>query len=233
MLIAHPIPGKGKSSMLCAAFIDGAPKSAKGHVFYGTLGEPLRIYRQALLKGEPCWLIDNSYFDSVRGQQFRVTLNTLQVMGARNRESDGKRFDALGLEIKVGTPEPPGFSVVVCRQSEAFMRDIACDPYWIEKALETLDPIRTRERPWLRDKAAQQSTLVEDLRGAAGLLTHSSAAAVTALLECVPIITSEMSAVHGCNLDLGTRRHFMNVLADNQFTLNELKDGTAWRLLNR
>ena len=231
MLIAHPIPGKGKSSMLCAAFIDGAPRSAAGHVFYGTLGEPLRIYRQALLKGEPCWLIDNSYFDSVRGQQFRVTLNTLQVMGARNRESDGKRFDALGLAIKDWNPTPGG-PLVVCHQSEAFMRDIACDPFWVHRKIaDTLGTVPLRQRPWLRDKMVQQSTLVEDLRGAAGLLTHSSAAAVSALLEGVPAITHYSSAVFGCGAS--ERLHFMNVLADRQFTLNELKDGTAWRLLNR
>lgn len=230
MLIAHPIPGKGKSSMLCAAFIDGAPRSATGHVFYGTLGEPLRIYRQALLKGEPCWLIDNSYFDSVRGQQFRVTLNTLQVMGARHRESDGKRFAALSIEIKRPQRAANGH-VVVCHQSPEFMRDIACDPFWVQRQLDMLAPLSVKQRPWLRDKAAQQATLVDDLRSANLLLTHSSAAAVTALLEGVPAHTHYSSAVFDCPLN--DRQHFMNVLADNQFTLDELKDGTAWRLLNR
>ena len=230
MLIAHPIPGKGKSSMLCAAFIDGAPRSATGHVFYGTLGEPLKVYRKALLKGEPCWLIDGSYFDSVRGRQFRVTLNTLQVLGARNRESGGKRFGALGLEIKRPQRAANGHTVV-CHQSPEFMRDIACDPFWVQRHLDFLAPLRTVQRPWVRDKAAQQATLVDDLQGASMLLTHSSAAAVTALLEGVPIIVSKMSAVAGCGMH--DRRHFMNVLADNQFTIDELKDGTAWRLLNR
>lgn len=229
MLTAVPIPGKRKSSDLCAAFIAGAPKTAKGFVFYGTLAEPLRIYRQAQRDGTPCWLIDNSYFDSVRGQQFRVTLNTLQVIGAHNRESDGKRFDALGLEIKRPQRAANGHTVV-CHQSPEFMRDIACDPFWVQRHTDDLDtPLR--QRPWLRDKAAQQATLVNDLRNATLLITHSSAAAVTALLEGVPAVTSEMSAVHDCCED--ERRHFMNVLADNQFDISELKDGTAWRLLNR
>ena len=230
MLTAVPVPGKRKSSDLCNAFIAGAPKSAKGFVFYGTLAEPLRIYRQALRDGTPCWLIDNSYFDSVRGQQFRVTLNTLQVLDARKRTSDGKRFDALGLEIKRPQRAANGH-VVVCHQSPEFMRDIACDPFWVQRHLDFLAPLRVKQRPWVRDKAAQQATLVDDLRGASELITHSSAAAVTALLEGVPIVVSKMSAVSGCGMHAS--RHFMNVLADNQFTLDELKDGTAWRLLNR
>lgn len=230
MLTAVPLPGKGKSSMLCAAFIDGAPKSAKGFVFYGTLGKPLEVYRRAMLESVPCWLIDNSYFDAVRGQQFRVTLNGLQVLGARNRKSDGKRFDALGLEIKRPQRAANGHTVV-CHQSEAFMRDIACDPFWVQRHLDFMRPLRTVQRPWARDKAAQQVTLVDDLQGASALLTHSSAAAVTALLEGVPTCASTMSAAHGCTLN--DRQHFMNVLADNQFDLKELKDGTAWQLLNR
>lgn len=230
MLTAVPVPGKRKSSDLCNAFIAGAPKSAKGFVFYGTLAEPLRIYRQAIRDNVPCWLIDNSYFDNVRGQQFRVTLNTLQVMGARNRESDGKRFAALSIEIKRPQRAANGHTVV-CYQSPEFMRDIVCDPFWVQRQLDALAPLNVMQRPWLRDKAAQQSTLVEDLRGAAALLTHSSAAAVTALLEGVPVITHYSSAVYGAGVS--DRRHFMNVLADNCFTLNELKDGTAWRLLNR
>jgi len=230
MLTAVPIPGKRKSSDLCNAFIAGAPKTAKGRVFYGTLAGPLQVYRQSLREGIPCWLIDGSYFDSVRGQQFRVTLNTLQVLGARNRESDGKRFDALGLEIKRPQRAANGHTVV-CHQSPEFMRDIACDPFWVQRHLDFLAPLRTVQRPWLRDKAAQQATLHADLQGASLLLTHSSAAAVTALLEGVPVATSEMSAVSGCRLE--DRLHFMNVLADNQFEISELKDGTAWRLLNR
>ena len=37
-LTLWPVPGKAKSKLICNAFAAGAPKSAKGSVFFGTEG---------------------------------------------------------------------------------------------------------------------------------------------------------------------------------------------------
>jgi hypothetical protein len=75
------------------------------------------------------------------------------------------------------------------------------------------------------------------------VVTWSSASAITALLEGVPAI-SESGAANAITGDLTAenvanprrpsiedRAAFAGVLADNEFTLDEYRDGTAWRWL--
>ena len=236
-LIAHPFALKEKSRNLCNAFLAGAPEDAYGHVFFGVNETNFDAWRRVLLRKEPYWYIDNSYFDSVRGQQFRITRNAIQLPNALIHQSDGKRFEALGLEIKPWQPKPDGWWLVI-EQSPAFMERIAGDKRWLEKTAAGLDPSRRiKVRRWKSDKPALQSTLVDDLAQAWMLITHSSAAAVTAALAGVPAEVSNMSALYAmvCSTvpAVDQRRHYMNVLADNQFTTQEMEDGTAWRMLNR
>jgi hypothetical protein len=94
-----------------------------------------------------------------------------------------------------------------------------------------------RVRTWQRDKLLQQAGLPSALDGAYTVLTHSSAAAVTATLLGIPAVVSPMSALH--NMRWSTDPHhdqrlrYMQVLADNQWTLDEIREGRAWRWLNR
>lgn len=226
-LIAHPVAGKAKAQAICASFIAGAPKNAKGHVFYGVNETNVAVWDSIRLSREDWWYIDNSYFDSVRGQQFRITKNRVQV-GVHDRASDGARFAALGLTTKPWQENRDGH-VVVIEQSPSFMRTVAKAPDWFHTTLLNLDRERLVVRGWHGDKAKQQATLVADLRGAASLVTHSSSAAVTALLEGVLAFTEPMSAV---NNYMG-RLHTLQVLADNQFTIDEMQSGVAWQWLNK
>lgn len=226
MLTIHPKPGKAKSRMLCEAFTRGAPPHAVGGVFFG-LEEPMASAWRALRsQGIDCYAIDNAYFDATRGQRFRVAKNRMQVR-AVDHTSNGRRFAALGIEVRPWQRNPDGH-VVLVEQSPAFMRDVAEDPQWFAKAL--LLPGAVRVRPWSANKPHLAATLADDLRGAGLLHTHSSAAAVEALIAGVPVLVSPMSAVYDWTSD--NRLQLLNVLADHEFTLDELQDGTAWRRLN-
>lgn len=231
-LIACPVKGKQKSVDLCNAFIAGAPKHAVGRVFYGVNETNAQEWRHAQKASAPWYYIDNSYFDSVRGVQFRVTRNALQV-DAMAHWSDGKRFDALGLKIKPIQNNPNGHFVVI-EQSPSFMRTMTDEPDWFAAnvAWAKSSGRDVIDRRWDNDKLALQKTLVQDLQGAHRLLTHSSAAAITALLEGVPAIVSSASAVARVRLStdnsVDDRRRAFNVLADHQFTINEMKEGMAW-----
>jgi hypothetical protein len=227
-LIACPVHGKQKSADICAAFIAGAPRSVFGFVFFGVDESNMRNWRIARDSGEPWWYLDNSYFDCVRGKQFRATKNDLQFRGARHTQSTGDRFDALGLRVQPWHNNPEGHWLV-CPQSDWFMRHLSGAPDWFSWVKPIEGEIRVR--PWLRDKLKRQATLVEDLKGARCLITHSSAAAVGALLEGIPIHVSDASAVSRVGFE-SDRLPVMQALADNQFTLKEMKDGTAWRMLN-
>ena len=228
-LIACPVKGKQKSADICAAFVAGAPRSTFGFVFYGVDDSNLRDWRIARNSGEPWWYIDNSYFDKVRGKQFRVTRDALQLRNARYVISTGDRFDRLELRVQPWQHNPAGHWLV-CPQSDSFMHTIAQAPDWFKQVTPAEGEVRVR--PWLRDKLKRQATLVEDLQGARCLITHTSAAAVGALLEGIPAFVSEQSAVSG--VKFGSDRYpVFHALADAQFTLNEMKQGLAWAMLNR
>jgi hypothetical protein len=245
-LTLHPVAGKLKSVVICDAFAAGAPKNAEGDVFFGVNDSNVAAYRRALREGHDWYYIDNAYIDKWRGTYFRVTKNALQV-DIRDKASDGKRFAALGVPIK-DWRKTPGARILLCAQSESFMRTavVGYRGTWVDNVLTQLEsfphhyPIRVR--PWSPDKIKVSIALLDELPELHLLVTHSSAAAITALLEGVPAI-SEAGAAHHLTGKLtresvenppqpAGREHFAAVLADNQFTLAEFKKGLAWRHLN-
>lgn len=229
-LTACPVVGKTKSSELCNAFVTGAPKTAVGCVFYGVNDTNHAQWKKAQRLGVPCWYIDNAYFDSTRHQQFRVTRDAFQIQ-ARSHWSDGKRFDALGMEIKPVQRNVDGHWVLI-EQSPSFMKTVGA-PDWFHKTLLWAEGTgrKVKVRRWSREKMKLQATLPQDLEGAWGLITHTSAAAVTAALEGIPCIVEKEHALAGVlmsNDNSDARRLAFGVLADYQFSMLELKDGTAW-----
>lgn len=237
MLVAHPVPGKPKAAALCAAFVAGAPKSATGHVFFGVKDTNAAAWKKVLASGEDYYFIDNSYFDAVRGGavadggQYRVTRNAIQLRDARQRRSDGKRWAALGIEIQPWEDRIRGYWLAI-EQSDVFMKYSVQEPRWYFKTIHNLratgEPVKVR--PWNPSKVQIQKTLAADLVGARALVTHSSAAAVTAALAGVPFIVSPESAMYG--VEPGERFHVMRVLADSQFTIDELRSGLAWAMIH-
>ena len=228
-LIPCPVPGKAKSRDLIAAFIAGAPKSARGYVFAGMMPGNVALWRSARVHPDGYWSIDNSSFDRARGLKFRITRNRMQHPG--RGVSDCKRFLAMGYEIQPWV-ERDG-PVVYVEQSAAFMDIVADDPKW-------LDIARGRNahphilRRWTSSKLEAASTLHKDLAVASRLVTHSSAAAVEAVLVGVPFTVSPMSSAWVFNdLPRLDRTQWAGVLADNEFTIEEMKSGEAWAWLNR
>jgi hypothetical protein len=229
---ACPVANKQKAVDICNAFVEGAPRDAVGDVFYGVDKSNVKLWRKSKL-----WFyLDNSAFDAVRGQQYRIAKNRVQVDPA-NQTSDGHRFANLGIEIKPMHAEPGEFWLAV-EQSPSFMQYVANDLGWLERRIALLMPNDTVHiRSWGRDKLMQQKGLPSALDGAYTVLTHSSAAAVTAALLGVPCKVSPMSALYtmrwSTDPDHDQRLRYMQVLADNQWTLDEIREGRAWRWLNR
>lgn len=233
-LVAHPVPGKAKSKMLCDAFIAGAPKTAKGDVFYGVKAGNHAAWREAQAGVRDWYFIDNSYFDTVRGTQFRVTKNRLQHTGWDD-ETTGERFAKLGLEIQPWQWNHDGHIVIV-EQSPDHMNFVLTPKQreTYNRGVGLFERMRDRKlvhRAWSADKPAIQQTLARDLEGCWILYTHTSAAAVTATLAGIRTGTAPENAAWGVGYH-DKREQWAGVLADNQFTIDELKDGTAWRKLN-
>lgn len=224
MLKAVPVAGKQKSADICQAFIDGAPRSAKGFVFYGVNDSNVREWRSIVRSGADWFYIDNSFYDCVRGVQFRVAKNRVQV-NPSHRTTDGARFAALGLPVLPMRDDRLHLPALMVEQSPDFMRNVAQHPNWLA-GYRGRDSIL---RPWRRDKKAAGLSLAGDLARCGHVITHSSAAAVEALLRGLPITVSPMSACYGWE----DREHLFGVLADAQFNLTEMRKGLAWEMLNR
>lgn len=234
MVRMHPVIGKQKAINICRAFAEGAPKGADCDVFYGVNESNVKQWHEALRRGTAVY-VDNSFFDAVRGQQYRVAKNRVQIDPC-GHTSDGKRFEALGLTIKPWKPFDPTWLAV--EQSPSFMRCVAGDPHWFVRAVDDVPPGHSLKlRPWSSDKLKQAATLAADLAQVSHLITHSSAAAVEAVMAGVQALVSPMSALahmicgHGTSAHLDQRRQFLSVLADNMWTLDEIREGKAWARL--
>lgn len=192
--------------------------------FYGVRPGWRHLWEQAQREGRDWYYLDNSLFDVVREQQFRVAKNAIQPSGAG--ESDGRRFAALGIEVKPMRPLGSGTHVVIAAQSPEFMSCVAGDPGWLERVTLAMRARFGAAHVIVRTKP-EARPLIDDLKGARMLVTWSSAAAVTALLEGVRV----GCAPQCCATHADDRERWAGVLADSQWTLDEMRDGTAWRAL--
>jgi len=254
VVTGYPIGGKPKSQQICLDFVRSCGGQVAGELrdgpafFYGVVaGANKDIFDAARARaaagGAPIYYCDNSYFDAERQQSFRITRNRLQHTGIGI--STCERFDRLAIDIQPW--RDVGQHIVVCPQSDPFMRDVVGYPGdWLadvtaELNLLTQRPLRIRH--WNRDKGALAATLGQDLAGAHALVTWSSAAAVTAILagipafvmspDCAaaPMSAGPLSQINSPLKPTG-RRDWAGVLADNEWSISEIRDGTAWRMLN-
>lgn len=223
-------------------------------VFYGVNDSNENVWRQVLAEKREFFYIDNSYFDAVRsgvqldqqaGHQFRVTRNGFQCL-PDGQETDGTRFAAL--RVPVHPWRTPGKLIVLCPQSDHFMRVVVrAGRHWVDEhagpLMEFWPQFTLKVREWSPHKRELASSLIADLDQAAFLVTWSSAAAVTAILYGVPAISLGVSAASGLipartmYTSLSTdwrpptaeRLRWAGVLADNQFSIAEIRQGLAWQ----
>lgn len=256
-LTCYLAAGKPKSSRLCLALAAGAGGRSIAAVlassllpgpagFYGVHEDTLALWREAVASGRDWYFIDNAYFDSVRGVRFRLTKNALQASGREGRP-DWARFARLKLAIRPW--RKGGRHVLVCPQSDWYLRTVCGWPGgadgWQRDVLLRLRAATDRPivvRPWLRDKGLAAGTLQRDLETAHALVTHSSAAANEALAAGIPVFVTGACAAQA--LASGPleaierpaypegREPWAARLAGQQWGIDELENGTAWRALH-
>jgi hypothetical protein len=255
-ITCYPQPGKEKALRVCEAFAAGAraagveayvcasipPKLQDGDCFfYGVRPAFAHLWTQCKSEGRAWFYGDNSYTDAHRETYFRVTKNALQADGLNASWSgDGvARFKALGLTVQPWRND--GAHIVICPQTEEFMRGAGgFEGDWLAETTAKLRSFTDRELR-IRRKCDKRP-LSEDLRGAWALVTHMSCAAVEAVLAGVPVFctgrcaarwmgTSDLSLIE-TPVYPERREEWAAVLAANQWSEAELRDGTAWAALN-
>jgi hypothetical protein len=213
-----------------------------GGVFtYGNLRGLKPILDRAIAEGREWIYADNGYFRPGHyNGYYRVTRNAYQHDGGGTANPD--RWQALGKHIKPW--KRSGKFVMVCPPSAGLAQLRGFDAgLWLADTLAQLKAFTNRELV-VRAKPAKGKPTVQlwdSLRGCHALVTHSSNTAVEALLFGVPVFCTDTCASYGMGLpDLSRietpyypddRERWVQVLAANQWTLDEMKDGTCWRQL--
>lgn len=242
----YPQDGKRKSLDICRAFADGCGGSVitdnqwrpGPSMFYGISDANEGVWRQS--KYGPYYYADNAFFDAVRGTFFRVGKNRLQHPGVG--KSDGARFKALGLKVEPWRTR--GDHILVTPQSDHFMRvAVGYTGSWVDDTVAAIKrytdrPIKVRE--WQRDKVKLAHQLPAALENCWALVTHSSGSAITALLSGIPVVCTAdcvISPMSGRMEDIDNpplpegREEWAAVVADQQWTLDEMRSGDCWRAL--
>lgn len=251
MITCYAQPDKIKSWRVLEAFASGCrggmdstaaqQLQPDGAAFYGVRPAWMHLWHQAIREQRVWYWLDNSWFDRAREVYFRVGCNAVQSWSIW--PSSGVRLKKLGIDIKPW--QKNGKRIIVCAQSDEFMRTVACRQDgaagWNKQVLSQLAQQTDREIV-LRDKQTKRP-LAADLQDAWLLVTHSSTAAIEALIAGVPVILTDktcMAAGFSTPFDEIDRPHhkdgreaWLARLADSQWTLDEMKNGTAWNMLNR
>jgi hypothetical protein len=244
--VSYYLKGETSSPRFAAAFAAGCGgQTADGTALLpgpvaGFFTPPLwPILRQAKDEGRDWYYGDHGYFKS-GGHYYRVTKNAYQYSAPSKGSSVGRaRFRALRLPISPWRKK--GRHILVCPQSADYFQLLGLsESAWIEDVLGQLS--QYSDRPVLV-RRRQPRPIEKDLVNAWAVVVYSSASALNALRFGVPVF---VLADFACAYRMGVpdlskietpyypydRDHFFALLAENQWTLAEITNGTAWRALS-
>lgn len=203
-------------------------------------GDPAtwNLLQQAIKEGRNWYYGDKAYFG--RGKYYRITKNAYQSSCTGN--VDSTRWNELRINIE---RRKKGSKILVCRQSSKFYELHGIDrDDWVRNTINTLKQYTDRPIE-IRDKETGDLTEWQFRRALSdvhAVVVYTSIAGVQAATRGVPCFATEKCA----SLAFGSgdlsqienpvlpdnRFEMACVLANNQWTLDEIRNGTAWRMLN-
>lgn len=222
--------------------------------FYGMTGHSLPLIEQCRREGRDWYYADNAYYFG-RGAYFRVTKNAYQHAGQWEDPQESKpragreRLARFGITVKPWRAQ--GRPIVITTQSDLFYRfclGIGRDA-WLAETMARIKAVSGRPvevchkpAPGAPGNPAAGAGFEKALRDAHALVTHSSSTAVKALIEGVPVFCTGacVASPLGLNdlaaietpLRLKGRKPWLRILAANQWTRLEMRNGICWRMLH-
>lgn len=199
-----------------------------------------RVLEAAMAEGRDWYYGDKAYFG--RDVYYRVTKNAYQYTDFKLNATP-HRFERTGMSIKPW--RKGGKKILICPQSELFHEWHGIpQAQWI-KAVETELAKHTKKQTQLRFKvwsrAEQDFELA--LEGVHAVVVFTSIAGVQATLHGVPCFaTHDCASARFGSMDLSriedpvrpdNREQMAWELADNQWTLLEMRSGMAWEHLTK
>ena len=198
-------------------------------------------------KGRDFYFVDTGYFGNGRKKSFhRITKNDMQYLGPiKDRPID--RLAVTGWRFKKFSP---GRNILICPPSAKAMVTFDLDlAEWIAQTVETIKkhtdrPIIIREKQSRSVRVSTDTMEMALSKDVHCLVTFNSIAAVESIIYGKPAFTlGPNAAQHICHKDLSLIEtpfiptqeevhRFLSPLSYCQFTEGEMRDGTAWRILN-
>jgi hypothetical protein len=218
---------------------DGEP-----FVLWGQAWLAMRVLPRAVEQGRPFWHIDNGYVNPARGGLtgfYRINYRSLSPMLLN--DVDHNRIYETGAKARLHPwrkPHQRGRKVLIALPGADFGVSLGMDMRaWIAHIHEQVQS-RTDRPIFIRPKESSRP-LVQDLRDAWCVVTHSSNVAVDAVMYGVPVFvapTSPAAPVGRTDLKIEKpvmpdRTDWLASLMMQQFTLDEMRFGYAWRMMQR
>ena len=206
-------------------------------IVWGVLRGSDRVVQYAKENNQYFFYIDHAYFSRGHGMNYRITRNGYEA--GRIRECPPDRLAAFKIETKPWNRE--GVVILVCPPTDYFMDAHGCHD-WLDTTLATLKSHTDREIVVRRKPQPGETVepIEEAFRRSYALVTHSSNIAIEAAIAGVPVFVSETSAAAPVGRSdfsqiespvYPDRTPWLRHLAYNQYSMAELGDGTAWRML--
>jgi hypothetical protein len=195
------------------------------------------LLRTAQADGRNWYYGDKAYFN--RGDYYRITKNA--YMHDCSGEATPKRFESLNFSV---SDWQTGSEILLCPQSDAFYRlHGTTQAQWIAETTAELMKYTDRQIAVHYKNTAlnAEKRLKERLNNVWAVVVYTSMAGAQAVLHGVPCFATAdcVSAKFG-SMDLssiesprkpGNREQMAWVLADNQWTFDEIRRGIAWQKL--
>ena len=186
---------------------------------------------------------DKTYFRIVKGGLHTQKGKT----GSVERLS---KLEQQGIDVKFKGWTDNTDHILLCPSSPTvtqFVNDISQEE-WVESVKSELRqhtdrPIKFRNKPRPGNEW-WNTNIKDDLKGAHCLITNMSLAAVDAVINQVPVLTHSKNVAFDVSINNlpNINKPFkpsreiidpwLNMLSHNQFTIPEIEDGTAFRILN-
>ena len=193
------------------------------------------------------YYIDTGYFGNGKSKMYhRVTKNNLQYAGPLWNDCPDNRWKAIGEQI---LPYQPGRKILVCPPSQKAMMYWGLDlETWLTQTLDEIRrvsgrPVEVRNKPARRERLTTDSLAAALAKDVHCVVTFNSVAAVESLMMGKPVFTMGPNAASPLsNTDIekidepfiptvDQVRSLCCNLAYNQFSNLEIRDGTAWNIL--
>lgn len=241
--VSYSVPTERTSPIFARAFAKGCRGTVdtSGMLQPGPVALFGSLHRWALLqqaiRSKREWFYgDHGYFG--RMEYYRVTRNAYQHDGTGS--AGPERFQSFHRTVQPW--RKTGQHILVCPNSAGYFKLFGLDvDRWLAEVTQRLRAFTDRPIK-VRWKHHGGGTIERDLQDCWAVVAYSSAAALDALIAGVPVfVLADFAAAHRMGLsDLSRietprypddREQFLWNLASQQWTLDEISRGIAWRAL--